>query len=153
MYLGKASCAFLSVQLPLCRLPEFDGRCQGGTIRGSINLPAQSLWPTIPTLYEIFKAADLRRIIWYCGRFICFMSPECPMTCLLLSGALMQPGSSRGRGNRAASWFADHIESKGDSNMKSLVLLEGIKGWAAAGGEYLRWMDEYEESVWSATDK
>jgi len=40
---------------------------QGGTIRGSINLPAQSLWPTIPTLYEVFKAAGLRRIVWYCG--------------------------------------------------------------------------------------
>ncbi|KAH8742390.1 Rhodanese-like domain-containing protein [Diaporthe sp. PMI_573] len=101
---------------------------EGGTIRGSVNLPAQSLWPTIPTLYEIFKAAGLRRIIWYCG-------------------------SSRGRGNRAGSWFADHIGSKGDSNMESLVLLEGIKGWATAGGEYLRWMDEYDERVWRATDK
>ncbi|KAJ9161168.1 hypothetical protein NKR19_g2551 [Coniochaeta hoffmannii] len=36
---------------------------EGGTIRGSINLPAQSLWPTIPTLYKMFKAAGLRKII------------------------------------------------------------------------------------------
>ncbi|KAH7190514.1 hypothetical protein DER44DRAFT_678819, partial [Fusarium oxysporum] len=42
--------------------------CPGGTIRGSINLPAQSLCPTIPTLYNMFKAAGLRKIIWYCCR-------------------------------------------------------------------------------------
>ncbi|CAN9163899.1 unnamed protein product [Alternaria alternata] len=32
---------------------------EGGTIRDSINLPAQSLHPTIPTLYTLFKNADL----------------------------------------------------------------------------------------------
>ncbi|RYP44261.1 hypothetical protein DL768_009265 [Monosporascus sp. mg162] len=40
---------------------------KGGTIRGSINLPAQSLYPSIPTLHEIFKAAGVRKVIWYCG--------------------------------------------------------------------------------------
>lgn len=35
-------------------------------IRGSINLPAQSLYPTIPALYSLFKAADLRKIVWFC---------------------------------------------------------------------------------------
>lgn len=39
---------------------------EGGTIHGSINLPAQNLYPTIPTLYAIFKAAGLSKIIWYC---------------------------------------------------------------------------------------
>lgn len=42
---------------------------QGGTIRGSINLPAQSLYPTLPTLYAMFKAAGLRKIIFYCGSY------------------------------------------------------------------------------------
>ncbi|KAK1774694.1 Rhodanese-like protein [Copromyces sp. CBS 386.78] len=96
---------------------------EGGTIRGSINLPAQSLWSTIPTLYEMFKAAGLRKVIWYCG-------------------------SSRGRGNRAAGWFADHISKQGDIHMQSLVLLDGIKGWAIAGEEYVQWMDEYDPAVW-----
>jgi hypothetical protein len=45
---------------------------QGGTIRGSINLPAQSLWPTIPTIYAMFTAAGMRKVIWYCGRSSCF---------------------------------------------------------------------------------
>jgi arsenical-resistance protein 2 len=39
---------------------------QGGTIRGSINLPAQSLYPTIPALYSVLKAAGVRKVIWYC---------------------------------------------------------------------------------------
>lgn len=96
---------------------------EGGTIRGSINLPAQSLWPTIPTLYSILKAASVRKVIWYCS-------------------------SSRGRGNRAAGWFADYISDQGDGDMRSLVLVNGIKGWATAGPEYTEWMDEYDESVW-----
>jgi arsenical-resistance protein 2 len=41
---------------------------KGGTIQGSINLPAQSLHPTIPALYALFKAAGLRKVIWYCCR-------------------------------------------------------------------------------------
>jgi arsenical-resistance protein 2 len=40
---------------------------QGGTIRGSLNLPAQSLYPTIPGLYSLLKAAGVRKVIWYCG--------------------------------------------------------------------------------------
>ena len=76
---------------------------EGGTIHGSINLPAQNLYPTIPTLYAIFKAAGLSKIIWYCS-------------------------SSKGRGTRAASWFADYIEDQKDEQMQSLVLVEGIKG-------------------------
>ncbi|KAH7176080.1 Rhodanese-like domain-containing protein [Dactylonectria macrodidyma] len=96
---------------------------EGGTIRGSINLPAQSLYPTIPTLYNMSKAAGLRKIIWYCS-------------------------SSRGRGTRAAGWFCDYIADRGDGEMESLVLLEGIKGWATTGGEFVEWMDEYDAAAW-----
>ncbi|KAK4112897.1 Rhodanese-like protein, partial [Canariomyces notabilis] len=97
---------------------------EGGTIRGSINLPAQSLYPTLPTLYSVLKAAGLRKVIWYCG-------------------------SSRGRGTRAAGWFADLLSDQGDHDMQSLVLVGGIKGWATSGPEYTQWMDEYDEAVWS----
>ncbi|KAK0616629.1 Rhodanese-like domain-containing protein [Immersiella caudata] len=100
---------------------------EGGTIRGSINLPAQSLYPTIPTLYSLFKVANVRRVLWYCG-------------------------SSGGRGTRAAGWFADHIEEQGDKEMQSLVLVGGIKGWARAGSECTEWMDGYDVSVWSKLD-
>lgn len=43
---------------------------QGGTIHGSVNLPAQTLYPTIPTLYALFSAAKIEKVIWYCGKSI-----------------------------------------------------------------------------------
>ncbi|KAM6511891.1 hypothetical protein FALCPG4_016880 [Fusarium falciforme] len=98
---------------------------EGGTIRGSINLPAQSLYPTIPTLYSLFKSAGVQKIIWYCS-------------------------SSRGRGSRAAGWFKDHLDEQGDSDMESVILFEGIAGWAKAGGEFVEWMDEYDATVWDS---
>jgi len=52
---------------------------QRGTIHSSVNLPAQSLYHTIPSLYGIFKAARVGSVIWYCG-------------------------SSRGHGTRAAGF-------------------------------------------------
>ncbi|KAK4104425.1 hypothetical protein N658DRAFT_492528, partial [Parathielavia hyrcaniae] len=97
---------------------------QGGTIRGSINLPAQSLYPTLPSVYALCKAAGLRKVIFYCG-------------------------SSAGRGTRATGWLADHIAEAGDNELKSLALAGGIKGWAAAGSEYVEWMDGYDAAVWT----
>ncbi|KAH7364325.1 Rhodanese-like domain-containing protein [Rhexocercosporidium sp. MPI-PUGE-AT-0058] len=95
----------------------------GGTIRSSINLPAQSLYPTIPTLYEIFAAAGVKMVVWYCG-------------------------SSKGRGSRAAGWFDDFIKDRGDKEMKSVTLEGGVAGWAGAGREYVELMDGYEEEAW-----
>jgi len=33
--------------------------------------------------------------------------------------------------------------------MASLVLFEGVAGWATAGIEYIRCMNEYDEKAWS----
>lgn len=57
--------------------------------------------------------------------------------------------SSRGRGTRAAGWFNDYITSQGDSDMASLVLADGIKGWANGGVDYVQWMEGYDEKIWS----
>jgi len=99
---------------------------EGGTIRGAINLPAQTLYPSIPTLYNVFSRAGIQEIIWYCG-------------------------SSRGRGTRAAGWFNDYLEDHNDTIMKSYTLLEGIKGWVHGGKEYIEMMDEYQEGSWPQT--
>ncbi|KAI0875600.1 Rhodanese-like domain-containing protein [Hypoxylon argillaceum] len=96
---------------------------EGGTIRGAINLPAQTLFPTIPALYQLFKNASIRQIIWYCG-------------------------SSRGRGTRAAGWFNDYIQEQGDKEMQSVILAGGIKGWATAGEDFVRLMDGYVPEYW-----
>ena len=51
----------------ICTAIPTDDVHQGGTIRDSLNLPAQSLYPSLPTLYAIVKAAKIPRVIWYCG--------------------------------------------------------------------------------------
>ncbi|KAH8787559.1 arsenate reductase [Hyaloscypha sp. PMI_1271] len=101
---------------------------EGGTIRGSINLPAQSLYPTIPTLYTLLSKAGIASVIWFCG-------------------------SSRGRGSRAAGWFSDYIQDQNDTKMKSYALEGGIKGWVTAGEEFIRMMDEYDASAWTSEEK
>jgi arsenical-resistance protein 2 len=67
----------------------------------------------------------------------------------LIAQADSLAASSRGRGNRAAGWFSDYITGQGDTDMASLVLFEGIKGWVNAGADYIRLMDEYNEEVWA----
>jgi len=57
-------------------------------------------------------------------------------------------GSSRGRGTRAAGWFEDYLRDQGNEAMGSYILFEGITGWAGAGDEYTRLMDEYQKEHW-----
>ncbi|KXJ86163.1 Rhodanese-like domain-containing protein [Microdochium bolleyi] len=97
---------------------------EGGTIKTSINLPAQSLYPNIPTLHTVFAAAGVKQVIWYCG-------------------------SSTGRGTRAAGWFQDHIDSQGGEQMRSVILKGGIKGWVAGGTEFTEEMDGFDEGAWN----
>lgn len=104
-------------------------------------MPAQSLFLTIPALYNLVAGSGVEKVIWYCGEFVCFFA--------FFAACLLVEGSSAGRGTRAAGWFADYISEKQDDRMKSLVLTGGIKGWVAAGREYVEWMDEYEEGVWA----
>ncbi|KAJ5723081.1 Rhodanese-like protein [Penicillium malachiteum] len=97
---------------------------EGGTIRGSLNLPAQTIYSSLPTLYILLSGGDVKQVVWYCG-------------------------SCGGRGTRAAAWFADYLEKMQDSSIQSLVLEGGIKGWVASGTDYTEWMDEYDATVWA----
>lgn len=36
--------------------------------------------------------------------------------------------------------------------MQSLVLTEGVRGWATAGEEYTAFVDEYEKDVWEKSE-
>lgn len=45
---------------------------KAGSIRGSLNLPAQTIWHSLDTLYNLCDAACLSSVIFYCGRFILF---------------------------------------------------------------------------------
>jgi arsenical-resistance protein 2 len=115
---------------------------QGGTIHGSLNLPAQSLYPSLPTLYAIVKAAKIPRVIWYCGK------SSLTYTVQFANPLMSSKGSSRGRGNRAAGWFQDLLTEKEDHDIASLVLVEGIAGWVKGGAEYTKLIDEYDPEAW-----
>ncbi|KAL4955232.1 Rhodanese-like domain-containing protein [Aspergillus filifer] len=97
---------------------------EGGTIKGSLNLPAQSLCYTLPTLYNLVTSAGVKDVIFYCG-------------------------SSAGRGTRAAAWFADYIrEQGGEEKVKSWKLGGGIKGWVNGGEEYTNFMEGFDKAHW-----
>jgi arsenical-resistance protein 2 len=106
------------------------------------------LYPSIPTLFDLFAAAKIKKVVWYCGQY----SKRVVSTAVLCSIAqLCVIGSSRGRGNRAAGWFADYLKQRGEKGdgMESLVLEGGVKGWASAGEEYVRLMDDNDAAVWA----
>jgi hypothetical protein len=87
------------------------------------------------------SAAKIETVIWWCGE----------LKYDILGGRTLisaSAGSSRGRGTRAAGWFDDLITDKKDTNMKSLTLDEGIKGWATAGERYQKYMDGFDAGVW-----
>ncbi|BFZ64853.1 hypothetical protein YB2330_006006 [Saitoella coloradoensis] len=80
----------------------------------SINIPAQSFYPTRLTWVKAFKEVPV--VAFYCG-------------------------SSNGRGPRVAGWFGDAVEEvkerEGGEGVRceSFVLSGGVKGWVKEFGE------------------
>ncbi|KAK5046906.1 hypothetical protein LTR84_007260 [Exophiala bonariae] len=105
---------------------------EGGTITHSTNLPAQTLYYSIPSIYNLLQSGKIPLVIFYCG-------------------------TSRGRGTRTAAWFNDFIEdqrkagSESDDGfmIQSVILKGGIKGWVNAGEEYQKWMTAFEPDYWT----
>lgn len=128
---------------------------EGGTIRGSLNLPAQSLYPTLSTLYSLVRAAGVKDVVFYCGMFQFLFSIVLPslgsgLLLLVIADRNSILGSCGGRGTRAAGWFADHLADQGaESEVKSWKLEGGIKGWVNEGEEYTALMDGFDGAVWA----
>ncbi|EPE36027.1 Rhodanese/Cell cycle control phosphatase [Glarea lozoyensis ATCC 20868] len=103
---------------------------QGGTIRTSINLPAQSFYQSRKTLVDLCDRAEIKTVIFYCA------------TC--------HAGASSGRGPRCANWMQDYINDVSKfgrrSALKVKILKGGIKGWVK---EYEgSMMDGFQEDYW-----
>lgn len=47
--------------------------CVGGTIRGSLNLPAHSFFLSRKIVYDLCRQAGVKRVIFYCGWFPFFL--------------------------------------------------------------------------------
>jgi arsenical-resistance protein 2 len=115
---------------------------EGGTVTTSINLPAQSLYPTRKQVYDLAKQAGTKKLIFYCGEYI-------PAWKSASEPNLTTTGSSNGRGPRCAAWMQDFINETGDANIKSLVLNGGIRGWVKEFGGRLT--DGYDANVWESS--
>ncbi|GAA5899190.1 hypothetical protein JCM6882_009279 [Rhodosporidiobolus microsporus] len=79
-------------------------------IKGAINLPAHSFYPTLASLLPILSRYP--SVIFHCQ-------------------------SSSGRGPRCAGWYQDALDAAGisKSTSKAVVLTGGIKAWVAKYGE------------------
>lgn len=98
---------------------------EGGSIRGSLNIPAQGFWWNRGMLYELAYKSDMEWVVFTCG-------------------------SSSGRGPRCAGWFLDHVRNTAeDKDMQVMVLDGGVKGWVKAGSQYTQFMDGYREEYWT----
>jgi arsenical-resistance protein 2 len=43
---------------------------KGGFLRGSLNLPIESLYPSLSTVYNLCKSTSVDTVIWYCGELL-----------------------------------------------------------------------------------
>ncbi|BEJ11539.1 hypothetical protein CspHIS471_0109610 [Cutaneotrichosporon sp. HIS471] len=76
-------------------------------IPGALNLPAQTLYPTLPTAGLLLK--NIPTVVFHCN------------SC-----------SAGGRGQRSAAWYQDWLDAHGITSSKALVLQGGWKSWLAA---------------------
>ncbi|CAK39153.1 uncharacterized protein An05g01180 [Aspergillus niger] len=61
LFLGMQSIPHLGAQRSVSVARRYcTGFARGGTIRGSINLPAQTLYPMIPTIYSLLSQSPVK---------------------------------------------------------------------------------------------
>ncbi|OTA19335.1 hypothetical protein BTJ68_15243 [Hortaea werneckii EXF-2000] len=119
--------AFMILSMKIASMLIIDVRrtdYEGGSIRGSLNIPAQGFWWNRGVLYELAYKSDIEWVVFTCG-------------------------SSSGRGPRCAAWFLDHVRNTaGDENMQVLVLEGGVKGWVKGGPQFTALMDGFRGDYW-----
>lgn len=107
-----------------------------------MNLPYQTLPSSILPLYTLMSTARIQRAIFYCGK------AKLPFNYSSKRIQTYFAGSSRHRGTTGAKLLEEIITAKGDDVLKSCILLDGIKGWARGGKEFVEFMDDYIEDLW-----
>jgi hypothetical protein len=48
---------------------------EGGTIKGSLNLPAHSFYMNRAVLFDLCKRAGVKKVAFYCGEYCCRFTP------------------------------------------------------------------------------
>ncbi|KAF2482282.1 hypothetical protein BDY17DRAFT_317044 [Neohortaea acidophila] len=99
---------------------------EGGSIRGSLNIPAQGFWWNRGMLYELAYKADMQWVVFTCN------------SC--------SPG---GRGPRCAAWFLEFVRGvAGDEDMQVMALEGGMRGWVKGGEQFTGLMDGFKAEYW-----
>ena len=83
---------------------------QTAFVRTAINLPAHSLYQTLPGLLPLLRRIPL--VIFHC-----------------------QSCGATGRGARTAAWYQDALDKEGIKTSEGRILTGGIKGWIEKYGE------------------
>ncbi|CEQ39147.1 SPOSA6832_00650, partial [Sporobolomyces salmonicolor] len=93
-----------------CSLPGGCRRAQDAFIKGAVNFPAHSFYPTLPSVLPILSR--YRTVIFHCQ-------------------------SSQGRGPRCAGWYQDALDQAGIARdvSRAVVLAGGIKEWVRQFGD------------------
>jgi arsenical-resistance protein 2 len=118
---------------------------EGGTIKTSLNLPAQSFHQTRKTLFDLLERGGFEKVIFYCGE-LNFKEKSKGKE----DADMIDLGASNGRGPRCAGWMQDYIDDVAKfgrkSDVKVFTLAGGIKGWVKEFQGAL--VDGYEEEYW-----
>jgi len=109
---------------------------EGGTIKGSLNIPAQGFYLSMPALHRLCVGDGvdvISRVVFYCG-------------------------SCGNRGPRCAGWFKDYVTEMAAKagtppTIEVFALEGGIKGWVAGGEQFLKCMDGFKPEYWKQFEK
>jgi arsenical-resistance protein 2 len=122
---------------------------EGGTIKTSLNLPAQSFYQTRKTLFDLLERGGFKMVIFYCGE-LHFEGKSDGGNEVKFDTDERALGSSNGRGPRCAAWMQDYIDDVAKfgrkSELKVFTLAGGIKNWVKEFEGGL--VDGFEEKYW-----
>lgn len=83
-----------------------------------------------------------------CSTVVRIHSFGLPIICYIQTDTPILGSCSPGRGGRSATTFQRYLDSRGERRVKACALEGGVKGWAAAGPMYTKFMDSYDENHW-----
>ncbi|KAI9680996.1 MAG: hypothetical protein M1829_001076 [Trizodia sp. TS-e1964] len=109
---------------------------QGGSIKGSLNLPAETFYHSRESLYALLRSAGVKFVVFYCDLY-------------------------NNRSPRCASWFNDFIQDisgslewalktmdVGNHSMSVFLLQGGLKAWVKGGARHIEEMDGFDRGYW-----
>ncbi|ORY48521.1 hypothetical protein BCR33DRAFT_695723 [Rhizoclosmatium globosum] len=98
-----------------------------GTVKGAINVHAQTFFDQLPDFVAKYK--DVPRVFFFCN-------------------SSSQSQTKIGRGPRCAMWYQDAMNEQGITTSKALILAGGIKGWVQQYKGDASLVDRYDEEFW-----